>query len=78
MDEISLEKILIDACEKFVEEIETFEFCLIYESDLRYGIYAELVKIMDERGMVNYPIRTEHKYGDSEPNFSLGKNHEDW
>ena len=76
MDETDVESMLVDACEKFVEEIEKFEFCLIYESDLRYAIYAELVKIMDERGIVNYPIRTEHKYGNSVADFSLGENHE--
>ena len=76
MGEVSLEIILFDACKKFVEEIEKFEFCLLYESDFRHAIYAELIKTMDERGMANYPIRTEHKYGDRQADISLGENQE--
>lgn len=41
MDETGFEKMLFDACEKFIEDIEKFE--LIYESDFRYAIYAEAV-----------------------------------
>jgi len=76
MDETNFEKMLFDACERFAKEIEKFKFSLVYESDFRYALYAELVKIMDERGMVNYPLRTEHKYGDNQADFSLGEEHE--
>ena len=76
MGEVSFETILFDACEKFVEEIEKFESCLLYEPDFRHAIYAELIKIMDEKGMANYPIRTEHKYGDRHADISLGENQE--
>lgn len=72
----SFETILFNACEKFVEDIDKFEFCLLHESDFRYAIYAELIKIMDEKGMANYPIRTEHKYGDRQADISLGENQE--
>jgi hypothetical protein len=76
MGEVSFETILFEACKKFVEEIEKFEFSLLYETDFRYAIYAELIKIMDEGGMANYPIRTEHKYGDRRADISLGENQE--
>lgn len=76
MGEVNFETILFNSCEKFVEEIEKFEFCLLYEPDFRHVIYAELIKIMDEREMANYPIRTEHKYGDRQADISLGENQE--
>ena len=74
--EVSFETILLDACDRFLEEIEKFKFYLLYESDFRCAIYAELVKVMDEKGMADYPIKTEHKYRERQADISLGRNQE--
>ncbi len=74
MKSAGLERILSSACRNFIDKIDKFE--LVYESDLRYAVYAEMLKAMDARRIERYPIRTEHKYGDSAADFSLGENHE--
>lgn len=72
MDEPSFETILFSAINKFVDEIDRFESSLLSESDFRCAIYAELVRVMDERGMTEYPILTEYNYGDRRADISLG------
>jgi len=73
MGGVRFETILSDACSKFVEEIDKFESWLISESDFRCAIYAELVKVMDEKRLTNYPILTEYNYGDKKADISLGE-----
>jgi hypothetical protein len=71
-----LEKLLLDACESFVKKIDKYDWALIYESDFRYAIYADLITTMEQMGLTEYPIRTEYKYGNFAADIAMGDNQE--
>lgn len=76
MSNLSIEGLLFEACDSFVKKIDKYNWALLYESDFRSAIYAELIKCMDERQFSDYPIWTEYKYGDYSADIALGHNKE--
>jgi len=76
MGDLMLEKLLFDACESFIKNIDRYNWSLIYESDFRCAIYAELIRSMDQKKIDEYLIFTEHKYGDFQADIAIGPNHE--
>ncbi|MFX0138903.1 MAG: hypothetical protein ACFFDN_35005, partial [Candidatus Hodarchaeota archaeon] len=63
---------LFEACDSFVKNIDKYNWALLYESDFRSAIYAELIKCMDEKQISDYRIWTEYKYGDHSADIALG------
>lgn len=76
MTEVNLKELLLEACDSFVKNINKYNWSMLYESDFRCAIYAELIKAMDRRGIEDYIIRTEHKYGDLGADVAIGENQE--
>jgi len=76
MSDIDLKNLLLEACDSFVKNINKYNWSMLYESDFRCAIYAELIKAMDRKGMENYIIRTEHKYGNFTADMAIGDNQE--
>ena len=76
MSEANPGELLLEACDTFVKNISKYNWAMMYESDLRCAIYAELIKAMDRRGMKDYTVRTEHKYGDFQADIALGDKQE--
>lgn len=73
---LNLEKLLLDACESFIKNIDKYNWAMIFESDFRCAIYAELISTMKQNEMAEYPVRTEHKYGNFSADIALGDNQE--
>ena len=76
MNSLNLEELLLNSCDFFIKNIDKYNWSLIYEADLRCAIYAELIKYMNNDKFNEYPIRTEHKYGDFSADIAIGNNHE--
>lgn len=76
MSSLNLEELLLNACESFIKNIDKYNWSLIYESDFRCALYAELIKSMEQGKFDQFPIRTEHKYGDFTADIALGNNQE--
>jgi len=70
------ENILRAACDSFISKIDQYNWALLYESDFRCALYTEIINIMEERGLDNFPIRTEHQYGNNDADIALGDNQE--
>lgn len=72
----NLDELLLNACESFIKNIDKYNWSLLYESDFRSAIYAELIKSMEREKYDEFPIRTEHKYGDFAADIAIGPNQE--
>lgn len=76
MSSLDLEGLLLNACESFIKNIDKYNRSLIYESDFRCALYAEIIKSMEQEKFDQFPIRTEQKYGDSKADITIGENKE--
>ena len=72
MNNLNVEELLFEACDSFIKNIDKYNWALLYESDFRSAIYAELIKSMDEKQFNNYQIWTEYKYGAYSADIALG------
>ena len=76
MSNLNIEGLLLKACDSFIKNIDKYNWALLYESDFRSAIYAELIKRMNEKQFSDYPIWTEYKYGNYSADIALGPNKE--
>ena len=76
MSNSDIEELFLEACDSFIKNIDKYNWALLYESDFRSAIYAELIKAMDDKQFNNYPICTEHRYGGNIADIALGSEKE--
>jgi len=76
MSSLNLDELLLNACESFIKNIDKYNWSLFYESDFRCAIYAELIKSMERENYDEFPIHTEHKYGNFAADIAIGPNQE--
>lgn len=57
------EKILLQACQKFVEDLAKLRFSLVTIEDFRCAVHAEILKVMNTLRKHSYYVRTEVWYG---------------
>jgi len=76
MSNQDIEEVFFEACNSFIKNIDKYNWSLLYESDFRSAIYAELIKVMDEKHFNDYPIWTEYEYGANKADIALGSEKE--
>ena len=76
MSILDLEGLLLNACESFIKNIDKYNWSLFYESDFRCALYAELIKSMEQEKFGQFPIHTEHRYGDFIADIVIGEKEE--
>lgn len=69
-------KMLLQACENFIEDLKKFYYSMIREEDFRCAIYAEILRVMDKLGLSDYNIRTQNDYGGRLADIALGEKQE--
>jgi len=76
MSNSDIEELFFEACDSFIKNIDKYNWALLYESDFRSAIYAELIKVMDEKQFNDYTIWTEYGYGGNKADIALGSEKE--